>query len=359
MKANYRVLIVDDQYEVRRMLRSGLETLGPEFEIIAIPSAEEALLEAMRRPPDLLISDVRLAGMSGLELKKKIQARSPGAKVILITGMLDAESRSKVEAAGADAYFYKPIEFAELLAAVRSCLGVKKPPSGDLSGTPAPQQPGLAEGIANLRVELNALGTAIFDDQGQALAVAGNLPASFDHQHLRPLLGNLLSSGASISHSLGKSSPEDLYYFSGESFFVTLTHIGHRYVLLAIGKKPGISQLPTYGQRLLEASRKLHTFFLNTGILGQTELSSPSPVQLEIEAELQVEQPGEENLAALNELFEEAEKDILNPQEVDAFWESLPAEDRVSPELSSADALTYDQARKLGLTPDEEGADSD
>ncbi len=354
MKVNYRVLVVDDQYEVRRMLRSGLETLGPEFEIIAIPSAEEALLEAMRRPPDLLISDVRLAGMSGLELKKKIQARNPSAKVIMITGVTDTENRSKVEASGADAYFYKPIEFVELLEAVRRCLGVKRPPSGELSAPTPPRKQGLVEGIADLRVELNAVCTAIFNDQGQALAVAGNLPTDFDQPRLRPLLSSLLSSGAAISHTLGKSSPEDLYYFSGETFFMALTHIGHRYVLLAIGEKPGKSQLPIYGQRLVETSRKLHTFFLNTGILGQTELSAPPPIPLELEEEALAEQPREENLEALTELFEGVDQENLDPQEVEAFWDSLPADERTSPELTSADALTYDQARKLGLTPDEE-----
>ena len=357
MKTNYRVLIVDDQYDVRRMLRSGLETLGAEFEIVAIPSGEEALLEAMRRPPDLLIADVRLAGMSGLELKKKIQAHNPDAKVILITGLTDTESRKKIENAGADAYFFKPIDFADLLGAVRNCLGVKRP-SGELTRAPVPPQRGLAEGIADLRTELSAAGTAIFDDQGQALAVAGNLPADFDVGRLRPLLGSLLSSGASISHLLGKTSPEDFYYFSGKKIILALTHIGHRYTLLAVVEKPAEKDISAFGKRLLEASRRLHTFFLNTGILGQDEFVLPPPAPMEYTAEGEIEEPAEDKLAALSELFENVQGESLDPGEVDAFWESMPAEEGVSTELSSADALTYEQARKLGLTPDGEETES-
>ena len=55
-----RILLVDDQRDVTRMLRASLETLGHHFTIVDVPSGEEALLEIKRGGVDLLITDVRL-----------------------------------------------------------------------------------------------------------------------------------------------------------------------------------------------------------------------------------------------------------------------------------------------------------
>jgi CheY-like chemotaxis protein len=82
----YRVLIVDDQSEVRRLLRAGLVTLGPDIQVVDVPSGEEAILVISRQPFDLLIADVRLPGISGLELKTRARMHNPNLKLILITG---------------------------------------------------------------------------------------------------------------------------------------------------------------------------------------------------------------------------------------------------------------------------------
>ena len=101
----YRVLVVDDQRDVRRVLRAGLESLGSHFQVTDVPSAEEALLVVAIQPVDLLIADVRLPGLSGLELRQRVLVNNPDLKMILITGATDPEIRRQVETAGADARF--------------------------------------------------------------------------------------------------------------------------------------------------------------------------------------------------------------------------------------------------------------
>ena len=100
----YRVLIVDDHHEVRRMLHAWVQTLGPRYEVLAMPSGEEAILVASRQPVDLLVADFRLPGITGLELMAKIKRRYPDLKVILITGVVDLKIRRQVADAGADAF---------------------------------------------------------------------------------------------------------------------------------------------------------------------------------------------------------------------------------------------------------------
>jgi len=61
-----RILIVEDQREVSRLLRTSLETLEYDLEVVEIPSGEEAILDASRKKVDMLVSDFRLAGISGI-----------------------------------------------------------------------------------------------------------------------------------------------------------------------------------------------------------------------------------------------------------------------------------------------------
>ncbi|RPH57280.1 MAG: response regulator, partial [Chloroflexi bacterium] len=105
----YRVLIVDDQKEVSRLLRSALETIEQELIVSEAPSGEEAILEASRAKVDLLIADYRLPGITGVELMKKFRARNPNVKVIMVTGVTDPRLAKEVSECGADSFFTKPV----------------------------------------------------------------------------------------------------------------------------------------------------------------------------------------------------------------------------------------------------------
>ena len=118
------ILIVDDQREVSRLLKSALETIEHGLDVVEAPSGEEAILEASRRKIDLLVADFRLPGITGVELTKKMQARNPAMKVILITGVTDPKVREDIAKAGADAYFTKPVPMADFLDAVERTLGL-------------------------------------------------------------------------------------------------------------------------------------------------------------------------------------------------------------------------------------------
>jgi len=75
-----RILLVDDQRDILKLLRSALDTLKNEkIKISEAPSGEEALLESTRHKVDLLVTDYKLPGMSGVELMHKIRVRHPDA----------------------------------------------------------------------------------------------------------------------------------------------------------------------------------------------------------------------------------------------------------------------------------------
>jgi two-component system KDP operon response regulator KdpE len=120
------ILVVDDEPQIRRVLRSTLSFRG--YTIIEVSSGEEAVDLVGRVKPDLILLDVNLPGMSGIETCREIR-RITDAPIIMLT--VRSAERDKVIAldAGADDYVTKPFGIEELLARVRASL--RRHPSAD------------------------------------------------------------------------------------------------------------------------------------------------------------------------------------------------------------------------------------
>lgn len=111
-----RILIVDDEPEVRELLS---DFLSDSYECLQADSAESALAEIKRQNFAVVISDVRLPGMTGLEMIPQIAAQSPETGVIVISGQQTVEDAINALRAGAFDYILKPFDLLQVLAAVR------------------------------------------------------------------------------------------------------------------------------------------------------------------------------------------------------------------------------------------------
>jgi two-component system KDP operon response regulator KdpE len=113
------ILVVDDEPQIRRVMRSTLSTHG--YVITEAKTGEEALESVRKERPDLVLLDVNMPGMGGIEACREIR-RSSDAPIIMLT-VRNAE-RDKVLAldAGADDYVVKPFGIEELLARIRAAL---------------------------------------------------------------------------------------------------------------------------------------------------------------------------------------------------------------------------------------------
>jgi signal transduction histidine kinase/DNA-binding response OmpR family regulator len=119
------VLIVDDQSHNRELLKVMLLSEG--LELVTAASGEEALAAVAQNPPDLILLDVMMPGMSGHEVAAKLKGdvASKHIPIILITANDDRSDRLLGLSAGADEFLTKPVDRAELSVRVRNLLRVK------------------------------------------------------------------------------------------------------------------------------------------------------------------------------------------------------------------------------------------
>ena len=122
-----RVLVVDDNEVFRRPLQRALEAAG--FEVVAVPSAEDALEVLHASTVDVLLTDHRLPGMDGVQLITRSKAIHPALAVIVMTAYGTTESALDARRHGADAYLVKPFAMPDLLVALHGALEQQKSPA--------------------------------------------------------------------------------------------------------------------------------------------------------------------------------------------------------------------------------------
>ena len=113
------ILIVDDEPQIRRVMRTTLSSNG--YSVIEASSGEEALEMMRKERPELVLLDVNMPGMSGLEVCREIRDQSEIA-IIMLTVRNSEHDKVLALDAGADDYVVKPFSIEELLARIRAAL---------------------------------------------------------------------------------------------------------------------------------------------------------------------------------------------------------------------------------------------
>ncbi|MEW5718081.1 MAG: response regulator [Chloroflexota bacterium] len=135
-----RVLVAEDDAMVALLIRDGLADLGATFQIETVTSAEEALRKFEQGNWDLVVTDQRMPGMSGLELIETLKDKAPAMLTILITAYGSDEVRQAAQRLNVYHYMTKPFPLADLKRVIEEALafsqGTDPPPA---SCVPGPQ----------------------------------------------------------------------------------------------------------------------------------------------------------------------------------------------------------------------------
>src|SRR5579863_5281443 len=208
-----RILVIDDEPQITRVLRAALSAQGYDVRIANDP--EEGLRLYREWPPDLVITDLMMPGVSGVEVCRVIRSR--GTTPVLVLSVREHE-RSKVEAldAGADDYVTKPFSIQELLARVRAHL------------RRAPERTSTAIESGDFVVDAQAHTITV---QGKAVHLT---PKEFDLLlHLARNAGKVMTHRALLTAVWGGQSahqPEYLRVFVGQLRKKLETETGRQYI---------------------------------------------------------------------------------------------------------------------------------
>src|SRR6266542_3205734 len=125
-----KILVVDDDQNVLRVMKRGLVYAG--YQVDEADTGEKALNQAFEEPPDLVILDVMLPGLDGLEVCRRLRGGSSQLPILLLTARDRVPDRVSGLDAGADDYLVKPFAFDELLARVRALLRRTRSTEGEI-----------------------------------------------------------------------------------------------------------------------------------------------------------------------------------------------------------------------------------
>jgi two-component system KDP operon response regulator KdpE len=208
-----RILVIDDESQITRVLRAALSAQG--YDVRTANDPEEALQVFRDWPPDLVITDLVMPGMSGVEVCRAIRTRA--ATPVIVLSVRDHE-RSKVEAldAGADDYVTKPFSIQELLARVRAHL--RRAPAREATAI--------------------EIGDFVVDSSAHSITLLGKpvhlTPKEFDLLlHLARHAGKVITHRALLTAVWGAQSahqPEYLRVFVGQLRRKLETETGKQYI---------------------------------------------------------------------------------------------------------------------------------
>jgi two-component system KDP operon response regulator KdpE len=116
----FRVLVVDDEAALRKVIRASLAASG--FSVEEADTGKDALSVVQHQPFDLVLLDVNMPGLSGLDACRQIRELAPRAGIVMVTVRDAEEDKVRALEAGADDYVTKPFQFRELVARLRAVL---------------------------------------------------------------------------------------------------------------------------------------------------------------------------------------------------------------------------------------------
>jgi CheY-like chemotaxis protein len=228
-----RILVVEDEIRVAQALSRVLSL--PEGGGHAVETCEsgEAALERLEQNKfDLVITDLRMPGMSGLDLLEHVHRISPQTRTVLITayGTPQIEERAKELA---DAYVPKPFNMQGFVRMVRQILSVRPPEPQRLIAFSESGLRAVETRIEGLRADLGGLGALLFDHAGNMIVESGR-HGEFNLNALLVLLSAAMSASLQVNYALQDEASFALHFHEGKNYQMYTTSLNDQLFLTLI-----------------------------------------------------------------------------------------------------------------------------
>ena len=286
------IMVVDDHFEMLEFLRSMLELADHDYEVLAVPSAEECMLELRRSHFDLLITDVRLPGMSGFDLVRRMQKIGRDIPVIMITAYSSPQGKKEAADLGVYRYFRKPLDTDEVLTAVNNALYgeeemMQERPS--IPTEPVPVSQSVRKRLETLRADTGAMHLTLTTALGQVVLALGHVQQRYNPDGLAQLLTQNMINSFHLADQIGSRKPYTFQYHLGDDVELYCASVGRDHYLTmffdARSRRGRIGTIWVFTQRatkdLLELLSESRQMMPEQPMATSTSLSAgvPAPVE--------------------------------------------------------------------------------
>jgi CheY-like chemotaxis protein/predicted regulator of Ras-like GTPase activity (Roadblock/LC7/MglB family) len=223
-----RILVVDDEGPTRDFIVEGLNALGITDNALGVASAEDALAAAAEQPPEVVISDIRMTGLNGLDLARYLHQNHPDTKVILVTGYSTRDIERTASALAVDALLRKPFGLDALGEAVRAALR-RSHSAGNGSGLSPAKTELVMRQIEILKRDVGAQWIGLLDHEGNIVLTDG-LAENMDE----PLTQIVSQGWAKMMTLISGQIGACFLYVEGQPHDIYLSSVDNRYCLTFI-----------------------------------------------------------------------------------------------------------------------------
>ncbi|NOR83917.1 MAG: response regulator [Ardenticatenales bacterium] len=327
-----RILIVEDDFEVALFLRAALEVTGSGCEVLTVPSGEEGMLVVRGSGADLVITDLNLPGIDGLEFIDQVHRSAPDTPVVAITGELSPKLHEQVRSLELEAFFLKPIPVDDLTATVLHILEEELPEEFPAAGESHSISPEIFRRLRSLRIDTGAHYATLVDTEGACVAADGQ-PGELDAAEIASLLAIELRNSLELARALKASEPSTINYQAGAAHDIYSASVGTDHIMaLVFDAERGSSRIGAVWMYARRAVKELLELLRTPAVPPETE---PEPV--EPPPRPPAPPPPETGFA-------------LPTEEVEAFWERALSEEALRGSVGLG-GISLEDARAQGLIP--------
>lgn len=258
MAEKKRILVVDDEESLVYFLSEHLAGAGSGFEVETASSAQEAVLKMEERPPDLVITDLRMPGVDGLQLLTWIRSAYPDTRMILMTAYGSDEVQAEARRLEVYRYLTKPFRVQELVAAAEGALGEIALSGQGMLVLSGESFGAITAALEALRVDVGARCVLMSDSLGQLVTRAG-VVHDLDTGPLLALLSGVFLATLELGRRRDQIPPAAFSYVECEDEDVCTVAVNEElYLILVFDKETEASRVGTVWFYARQAAGKLN-----------------------------------------------------------------------------------------------------
>ncbi|HEY89349.1 MAG TPA: response regulator [Thermoflexia bacterium] len=233
---NRQILVVDDDQMVRMLMREGL-LIERGWDVATASGGEEALQKIRAQSFDLVITDLRMPGMHGLELIRHIRDISPATQIVLLTAYSSKDAEHQAADLSVHDYLIKPVPIPEIRRIAREALEktarVRQETASDLVGEA--EQDELSQHLILLNQQTGARSVLLTSSAGYLISQAG-VDTGVNVQSLAALVAANVAAMAEVTRLLGSAAVFKSFFQEGEDFNIYAHVVGEDAILIVIAR---------------------------------------------------------------------------------------------------------------------------